>query len=189
MSEKKQALRIFVPFPVWWLIWIAFYYYFEFHIFKIIERKILNVKIEWITHSTHDTGERFFFQAAIKCFWKRCTGMKFPALGGHSIEVDCNVIEKSLHFMHFCTIDFEEMTDPRFLSILIFLTLILITKYSDQFWEVHFIVLKPRKERPRKIKVEHWIIFFNRITYRSLLSTGSSRQCNYCSGMNRQKLR
>ena len=63
--------------------------------------------------------------------------MKFPALGGHSIEVDCNVIEKSLHFMHFCTIDFEEMTDPRFLSILIFLTLILITKYSDQFWEVH----------------------------------------------------
>ena len=38
--------------------------------------------------------------------------MKFPALGGHSIEVDCNVIEKSLHFMHFCTIDFEEMTDP-----------------------------------------------------------------------------
>ena len=114
--------------------------------------------------------------------------MKFPALGGHSIEVDCNVIEKSLHFMHFCTIDFEEMTDPRFLSILIFLTLILITKYSDQFWEVHFIVLKPRKERPRKIKVEHWIIFFTRITYRSLLSTGSSRQCNYCSGMNRQNL-
>ena len=88
--------------------------------------------------------------------------MKFPALGGHSIEVDCNVIEKSLHFMHFCTIDFEEMTDPRFLSNLIFLTLILITKYSDQFWEVHFIVLKPRKERPRKIKVEHWIIFFKK---------------------------
>ena len=33
---------------------------------------------------------------------------KFPAQGGrHFIEVDCNVIE-NLHFMHFCTIDFEE---------------------------------------------------------------------------------
>ena len=103
MSEKKQALRIFVPFPVWWLIWIAFYYYFEFHIFKIIERKILNVKIEWITHSTHDTGERFFFQAAIKCFWKKMHGDEISCVGRalHWSWLQCNWEVPAFHaFLH-----------------------------------------------------------------------------------------
>ena len=120
-------------------------------------------------HTVHTIRVKRYLRPRLDIFGKDAFREKSPAApGGHFIEVDCNVIE-NLHFMHFCTIDFEEMTDPRFLSILIFLTLILITKYSDQFWEVHFIVLKPRKGRPRKIKVEHWIIFFTRITYRSPL--------------------
>ena len=80
---------------------------FEFHRFKIILRKILNVEIREDTHSTHDTGQKIF-EAAIRYFWKiRIQRKSSAALWGHFIEVDCNVIE-NLHFMHFCTIAFEE---------------------------------------------------------------------------------
>ena len=59
-------------------------------------------------HPVHTIRVKRYLRPRLNIFGKDAFIGKYPAApGGHFIEVDCNVIE-NLHFMHFCTIAFEE---------------------------------------------------------------------------------
>ena len=77
---------------------------FEFHRFKIILRKILNVEIREDTHSTHDTGQKIF-EAAIRYFWKRCIQRKISCRARRAFHwswLQCNWKPAFHAFLHNC---------------------------------------------------------------------------------------
>ena len=116
--------------------------------------------------SVHTIRVKRYLRPRLNIFGKDAFRGKSPAApGGHFIEVDCNVIE-NLHFMHFCTIAFEEgggMTDillERPLTLLTFRLLILLTiqciPIVCQSWKGKWDKMKGLWQLP------HW-------NYRSLL--------------------
>ena len=77
---------------------------FEFHRFKIILRKILNVEIREDTHSTHDTGQKIF-EAPIRYFWKRCIQRKISCRAVRAFHwswLQCNWKPAFHAFLHNC---------------------------------------------------------------------------------------